>query len=211
MQIDFVAAKTLCNASEFSLLLDTRPKSLTQFSAAELKRKLARARELADKWRGQAKRQGYSSDGSAMRSINKCALFVEATDRFQARLAKVGEAPAAKADKKKLAADALAAQQAANRMAAKIPVKKTAKKASAKKATTKKAPAKKTVAKKAPAKKAAAKKVARERIDLSTQANQRARQTSSRVAASGQSSRVRGHVSAQGRRNQAARSSRKRS
>jgi hypothetical protein len=206
MQIDFVAAKTLCNASEFSLLLDTRPKSLTQFSAAELKRKLARARELADKWRGQAKRQGYSSNGSAMRSINKCALFVEATDRFQARLAKVGEAPAAKVDKKKLAADALAAQQAANRMAAKIPVKKTAKKASAKKATTKKAPAKKAVAKKAPAKKAA-----RERIDLSTQATQRARQTSSRVAASGKSSRVRGHVSAQGRRNQAARSSRKRS
>lgn len=79
---------------------------------------------------------------------------------------------------------------------------------------------------KAPAKKAAkkavqkiAQKSARASIKgnsaaampLSKRANQKAVITSRRIAASGLTSRIRGHISASGRRNQAARSSRKRS
>lgn len=214
MQIDFIVAKTLCTASEFSLLQDARPKSLTQFGTAELKRKLQRARDLADKWRDRAKSQGHSTDGSAMRSIRKYALFASAVERFEAKLEKIAEAPAAKVSKKTAAAEKLAAQQAANRMAAKLPARKNDKKAAAKKTASKKTAVKKTAAKKvaSPAMpKSPTKKASRKPVDLQAAAEQHARRTSLRVAASGQDSRVRGHVSAQGRRNQAARSSRKRS
>jgi len=81
-------------------------------------------------------------------------------------------------------------------------------------APVKNAPAKKAVAKKAVAKKATAKKAvsanARGAMSLAKQAKQRSIGTGLRMAASGKNSRVRGHVSAQGRRNQAARSARKR-
>jgi len=80
------------------------------------------------------------------------------------------------------------------------------------------APAKKAPAKKAASKKAAVKKVAkkaassraRSAMSLANQAKQKSIGTGLRMATSGKNSRVRGHVSAQGRRNQAARSARKR-
>jgi hypothetical protein len=84
------------------------------------------------------------------------------------------------------------------------------------KKTATKSPAKKTVAKKAVKK--AAVKAAKEAVKspsvksmpLAKQAKQKAITTGLRIQKSGLSSRVRGHVSAQGRRNQAARSARKR-
>jgi hypothetical protein len=82
-------------------------------------------------------------------------------------------------------------------------------------------PAKKAVKKTAPPKpaKKAAKKTAKVSIKsrkepalaLSKRANQQAITTNRRMETSGLTSRIRGHVSARGRRNQAARSSRKRS
>jgi len=77
-----------------------------------------------------------------------------------------------------------------------------AKKAAAKKAAAKKSPIKKKVAKKATSKRP---------LPLTHQAKKKAIATRMRIERSGQSSRIRGHVSAAGRRNQAARSARKRS
>jgi len=81
--------------------------------------------------------------------------------------------------------------------AVKVPAKKAAKKA-----------VKKTAKKSA---RASIKSNTAAALPLSKRANQKAVITSRRIAASGLTSRIRGHISASGRRNQAARSSRKRS
>src|SRR5690606_12851834 len=94
----------------------------------------------------------------------------------------------------------------ARKAATKATAAKTAKKAA------KKTAAKKTAAKKAaklPAPGKAKRKTAP--LDLTKQAEQKAISTKRRLDTSGLTTRIRGHVSSIGRRNQAARSSRKRS
>ena len=174
MRIDYKKARSLCTDAEFDLLLETKPKSLTALSLAQLKRKAAVARKYSDKWREQAKRGGNPKDGSAARSHEKHELFREALNRIEARIARIEKPVAAAAEKKK---------------------KKTAKK-SAKKS------AKKTAAVSPESGKAS--------LPLRKRAKQKAINTSRRIEASGLTSRIRGHVSARGRRDQAARSSRKR-
>jgi hypothetical protein len=176
MKIDYQNARQLCTATELSLLEDTKPKSLTKFTDAELKRKVTQARKYSDKWRELAKSQGNTSDG---RSQQKHELFKEALSRFEGRLSRT--AAAAK------------------------PVPPATKAPAAKKAPAKKA-----------AKKAAKSFTPPERkggpvIPLGRKAKQQAIGSEMRLATSGLTSRVRGHVSARGRRDQAARSSRKRS
>jgi hypothetical protein len=204
MKIDYKQAKTLCTAAEFSLLEDTKPKSLTTFTAAELKRKAAQARKYSDKWREQARSQGQSTDGRGARSQDKHELFQEALERFEARLSRVVAAvPVKKAAAKKVVAKKAPAQ--------KTPSKKAAeKKVAARKAAAVVAPAKKA-AKKA-ARKAGGKFTGKSGApdSLAKQAKQKAIGTKRRIEASGLNTRVRGHVSASGRRNQAARSARKR-
>jgi hypothetical protein len=203
MQINYQHAKALCTASEFSLLEETKPKNLTGLTEGELKRKAAQARKLSDKWRDQARSKGHSTDGSAARSQQKHELFQEALVRFEARLQRVSSSTGA--------AKKATTKQA---VAKKAPAKKvSAKKAPAKKAPAKKASAKKAPAKKAPAKKASATKAARRGAPpnpLAAQANQKGITTQRRMETSGLTSRIRGHVSARGRRSQAARSARKR-
>lgn len=195
MQIDYKKARVLCTDTELSLLNDSKPLNVAKFTPAELKRKVTQARKFSDKWREQAIKQGNSTDGSAAKSEAKHEFFKEALARFDSRLAKVS-APAA--------------------VVKKVAVKKVAKKAVAKvavKAVVKKAVAKKAVAKKAVAKKAGVAKSskARSAMSLANQAKKKAIGTDLRMSKSGINSRIKGHVSASGRRNQAARSSRKRS
>lgn len=196
MQINYKTARALCTAAEFSLLEDTKPKTLTGFTTAELKRKATRARALADKWREQAKRQGNSTDGSGARSAQKHELFNEALARLEARLARI--TPAVPTTTKKAAAKKAPAKKTA---AKKVAAKKVAKKA-AKKSPEKKGP-------KLPAPGKGKRKTAP--IALTAHAEQNAISTKRRLDTSGITTRIRGHVSSVGRRNQAARSTRKRS
>jgi hypothetical protein len=182
MKMDYKKACALTTESEFRLISDSKPTNITAFKPAELKKKINQARKHSDKWRQLAIKQGNSTDGSAANSFRKHEFFHETLNRFEARLSKLS-APA--------------------------PLKK---------AIAGKLPGKKTALKKVPAKKAAARKPgvakptsARSPMSLANQAKKKSISTSLRITASGFNTRMRGHVSASGRRNQAARSSRKRS
>lgn len=191
MKINYQKARTLCTDAEFKLLSATKPKELVAHTPAGLRKLSNQARKYSDKWLEQSRKQGNSTTGAAARSFEKHELFKEALERIDAKLAKT-EAVVKKAPAKKTTAKKADAKKA---------VKKATKKVASKKA-------KKAVAKKA-AKKAASTR-ARGAMSLAKQAKQRSIGTGMRMAASGQNSRIRGHVSAQGRRNQAARSARKR-
>jgi hypothetical protein len=180
--MDYKKARSLTTESEYRLINDSKLSNITAFKPAELKKKITQARKHSDKWRQLAIKQGNSTDGSAANSQRKHGFFQEALNRFEARLSKLS-APA--------------------------PVKKAA---------AGKRPGAKTALKKVPAKKAAARKPgvakpasARAPMSLASQAKQKSISTSLRITASGLNTRMKGHVSASGRRNQAARSSRKRS
>lgn len=208
MQINYPQAKTLCTEVEFQILASAKPQVLAAMKPAELRSIASKARKYSDKWLAQSRKQGNSTDGAGARSFTKHEFFKEAVARAEAKLAKL---EAVKPVVKKVAKKAAAVKKTGV-------VKKvaSAKKAIAKKTVTPTAPAKKAASKKA--KKAAAKKVAKKAVSsrarsdmsLANQAKQKSIGTGLRMATSGQSSRVRGHVSAQGRRNQAARSARKR-
>lgn len=209
MKINYPKAKTLCTDAEFRILTATKPRELATLAPAALRKLSTQARKYSDKWLQQSRKHGNSSTGAAQRSFEKHEYFKEALERIEAKLAKTATPAAAKkAPVKKAAAKKASAKKAAAKKAPakKVPAKKTPAKKAAKKAASKKA--KKAVAKKA-AKKAASSR-ARSAMSLATQAKQRSIGTGLRMAASGKNSRVRGHVSAQGRRNQAARSARKR-
>jgi len=183
MQINYQKAKAICTEAEFNILASAKPVLLAAMKLGELRALAPKARKYSDKWLAQSRKQGNSSDGAGARSFAKHEFFKEALARVEARIEKltlVKPAP----DK---------------------PAKKTTKK------TAKKAVATKKAAKKAVkvAKKAASTR-ARSAMSLATQAKKKSIGTGLRMAASGKNSRVRGHVSAQGRRNQAARSARKR-
>ena len=205
MKMNYQKARTLCTDAEFKLLTATKPRELAALVPAALRKLSSQARKYSDKWLQQSRKQGNSTTGAAARSFEKHEMFKEALERIDAKLAKAETTtPAKKAPVKKTAAKKAAAKKA--------PAKKTAtKKAAATKVPARKIASKK--AKKAVAKKAAKKAVstrARDAMSLANQAKQRSIGTGMRMAASGKNSRVRGHVSAQGRRNQAARSARKR-
>ncbi|MFU8892482.1 MAG: hypothetical protein ACNA8L_02535 [Luteolibacter sp.] len=203
MQINYQKAKVLCTEAEIKILNMVKPRELVAMKLGELRALAPKARKYSDKWLAQSRKQGNSTDGAGARSFAKHELFKEAVARIDARLGKLAlEKPATKQVVKKAG-----------------PAKKIA--PAKKPAAAKKAPAAKPVAKKAASKKAvksAAKKVAkkvvssraRSAMSLATQAKQKSIGTGLRMATSGKNSRVRGHVSAQGRRNQAARSARKR-
>ncbi len=189
MKINYQKARTICTDAEFRVLTATKPRELAGMTPAALRKLSGQARKYSDKWLQQSRKQGNSTTGAAARSFEKHELFKEALARVETKLEKA-EAAAAKPTKKATAKKA---------------AKKSAKKGAVKKVTSKKA--KKAAVKKV-AKKASGR--ARSAMSLARQAKQRSINTGMRMAASGKNSRVRGHVSAQGRRNQAARSARKR-
>lgn len=201
MQINYSKARRLCTDTEFELLTAAKPAAISKLSASELRKLLPRVRKVSDKWLAQSRAQGNSSDGSAARSQEKHEIFKEVVSRLEAKLDSTPTTSAKKTPAKKAAPK-------------KAPSKKaTQKRAPAKKAAVKKAPAKKKVAKASggsPAKKPTTPKSAVAPPSAIKKAKARGIGSDLRIAASGKSSRVRGHVSAQGRRNQAARSARKR-
>ncbi len=196
MQINYQKAKTLCTDAEFKILSSVKPTELAAMKLGELRALAPKARKYSDKWLAQSRKQGNSTDGAGARSFAKHELFKEALARVETRLDKLTVVkPVAKKNAKKTAKKT--AKKAVKKVA-----KKTAKKAVASKKAVKAAV--KKVAKKA------ASSRARSAMSLANQAKNKSIGTGLRMAASGKNSRVRGHVSAQGRRNQAARSARKR-
>jgi hypothetical protein len=214
MQINYQQAKSLCTDAEFRLLSETKPGPLSRLTLGELRKFIPQARKYSDKWLQQSRKQGNSTDGAGARSLQKHEMFKEALARLEGKMAKLdGAAPAKKAVAKKAVAKKASAKKVVTKkaVAKKVVAKKAAKKTGAKKAAASNVVSK--AAKKAAAKKAVARKVSgnvRSAMSLAKQAKQKSIGTSLRIAASGKGSRVRGHVSAQGRRNQAARSARKR-
>jgi len=200
MQINYQKAKTLCTDAELQILTSAKPRALAAMKLGELRALAPKARKYSDKWLAQSRKQGNSTDGAGARSLAKHEMFKEALTRIEAKLEQ-----------------ATLAKPAANNAVTKAtPAKKPAKKDAAPKKVAETAPANNADSKKAV--KAAAKKVAKKAVSsrargemsLARQAKQKSIGTGLRMATSGKNSRVRGHVSAQGRRNQAARSARKR-
>ena len=221
-------ARELCSASELRLVAAGAPKEIGKLDEAQLKRHVVLARKLRDKWRDQATRQTRGvqratqarvTDDNA-RSREKAALFADLLARFEARLAKV--AASAKATKKTCCAKktkcecAEAAPSAAASRAARVPAaKKTAK--STKKNAARKAAKKRKVAQEKRATRAADKAALAATLPAgdAAVAPARAKQRSAATAAKGQRlkqsgihTRVRGHVSARGKRSQSRRDSR---
>lgn len=96
MSISIARAKTLCTATELALVKASGPREIGALSAAQLRQKVSRARDLRDKWRDQAERQRRTSQAKQQarqtdenaRSTEKAELFAEVLTRFETRLAK---------------------------------------------------------------------------------------------------------------------------
>ena len=103
MAISIQKARVLATKAEFALFRASLPKTLKTLSVAALKRDVARARELRDKYRQLAKKQArVGKEGE--RTHLKAQMFDETLARFQAGLkAAQGAERAAKAAKKKAA------------------------------------------------------------------------------------------------------------
>jgi hypothetical protein len=84
-------SRELCNQSEFDLYFASRPREITSLTPARLKSKIARARQLRDKFRGLGKSQARRSKAAKAgeRTKQKAQLFDEVLQRFQARLKKL--------------------------------------------------------------------------------------------------------------------------
>lgn len=192
MKFNYARAKSLCTESEYALVTAAKVDALSKATPAALRKLAAQARKLSDKWLGLSRKQS-----DAARSEEKHELFKNVLTRIEDKLA---AAPATPAKAVKNAPVKKAVKKVTAKKTAKKAVKKIAKKV-AKKAVKKAA---KKVAKKA------VKAVSTKPLPLARQAKQNAITTKLRVEKSGLTTRMRGHVSSQGRRNQAARSARKR-
>jgi hypothetical protein len=94
-------ARELCTAAEFRFVESCRGRALAKATEAQLREKIALARELRDKWwdaftrqRRRAKqKQGFPASRGNVRSQQKSELFAEILDRVEAQLKRVA-APA---------------------------------------------------------------------------------------------------------------------
>jgi len=92
-------ARELCTKAELEFYQQSRGRELTSQDAATLQKNRVRARELRDKWRDQSTRQRRAlqqSKGTRVvaktdRSTQKAQLFQEMLKRFEARIATVRE------------------------------------------------------------------------------------------------------------------------
>lgn len=173
-------AKRICTKSELGLVMGSRPESIEKLSADQLKKNVASARRLRDKWRDLAteqRRETQQAQNSRVtdknaRSGEKAALFAHVLKRYEDQLKQVEASGGtagktlAKAPKKKVRAaghrikravvrDELKSVRSELNAAGKAKINK--KKAAKKKAVKKKPAA--TPAAAAPKKKAVAKKV----------------------------------------------------
>jgi hypothetical protein len=228
--------KSVCNASETALVRNSRKPNLEQHSKSELQKLAAQARKHFDKWQGLARDQSRSKGkkvGSAEADKNtrlKVQIFREALDNFVARLAKVAgssEQPAGKS-KAKTPKRARSAEHRAGRAEIRKELDQTRIKKSKPRVT------KKPAAEKPPQSAALAEGASIDSLELAPVPRKKpARRPApaishpssgpeihpgrqlraatvakqARVAQSGLTTRVRGHVSARGRRKQARRDS----
>lgn len=103
-------AQKLCTAPEFALVRAAQPREIGQWSAAQLRKKIERARDLRDKWKDQSKskkREAQQAKGrrevdAASRSRTKAALFADVLKAFQARAAEVRASDSASEPKRKV-------------------------------------------------------------------------------------------------------------
>ncbi|HUG75075.1 MAG TPA: hypothetical protein VMM81_05310 [Acidimicrobiia bacterium] len=94
-------ARPLLTKPEFELFEASLSDRISSFTPAQLRTKADRARRLADKYRDLYRRQGRaarvktgSGAGANERTDRKTAIFEQALGRFEARLARLGKAPA---------------------------------------------------------------------------------------------------------------------
>jgi hypothetical protein len=184
--INLSKARELCTAAELRFVESCRGRELARDTEAQLKEKMALARELRDKWadaftrqRRQSKeKQGFPASSGNVRGQQKSELFAEVLARVEAQLEKV-TAPAKPRE-----------SRAALRRAAKEAAKKP------------------TILDQHPSRQewadAATK---RDRAKFGQQGASPAA-TRDRIKTAGLDTRIRAHVVAQGRRSQARRDSR---
>lgn len=135
-------AKTLSNAKELELFDSARPPLLNRLTITDLKRLVRRSRNLRDKLkdvkRGQVRtaqaKKGQRGANAATRSAEKARLFSDVHDAFAMRLENLINAEKAKAAKIKLEKEKAAAKKAAARTA--ISARKPQEKVRSLKATT---------------------------------------------------------------------------
>jgi hypothetical protein len=188
-------ARELCTAAELRFVESCRGRALAKDTEAQLKEKIALARELRDKWwdaftrqRRQAKQeQGFPASRGSMRSQQKSELFAEVLARVEARL-------------KEVAAPAKTKETAA---ALKRAVKETAKKPKRRAVQ-----AENIVGQHSSRQQGADAATKRDRIKYGQQGASAAAKRD-RIKTAGRDTRTRAHVSARGKRSQARRDSKK--
>lgn len=91
MAISLAQAKQLCTAAELQLVRDSLPPRVQNWTETQLKSKIARARQLRDKWRDQkvsqrraAQKQAAHGQGQ-IRSLQKAELFGEVLSLLEAQ------------------------------------------------------------------------------------------------------------------------------
>ncbi|MBL9164593.1 MAG: hypothetical protein JNL18_17830 [Planctomycetaceae bacterium] len=180
-------AKRMCTKAELGVVMGSRPDAIEKLSADQLKKNVASARRLRDKWRDLATEQRRETQQAQKarvtdknaRSDEKAALFAHVLKRYEDQLKKAeatgGGLTLPKPAKKKVRVAGHRIKRAVVRdelkdvrrelnAASKAKVKKkAAKKKPAAAAAPKKKAATKKVAKKAPLKKKVAKKAAKKK------------------------------------------------
>lgn len=215
MAINMSKVRSLCSKSEKELFDSSSAKRIKELTPARLKMKVARSKKLRDKYRDLADKQQREMRGkpapnqrakakSNEATRTKQQLFQELMERFEQALASAESAAATKP-----ASGGKVSKKVAKATSKKAPVKKTAKKSTRKKVVSKKIRAKKAATKKAATRKAVAKKAAQSKATskkmLSKKASSKRMQGRLR---DGGATKIQGHVSSRGRRNQAKRDAR---
>ncbi|HEX5446587.1 MAG TPA: hypothetical protein VFW87_22405 [Pirellulales bacterium] len=234
MTIPASKVKSICTRSEAALVRASRKGELEHLSPAELKNRTAQARKLADKWQGLVRsqsrtrsRQAGYGDTSANTAL-KAQIFREALASFQSRLAELDgtKGPAARPAKPKSKRERSATHRASRAAVRKgmtavedllnTPDQRTARRAAEAAAKPKPAPATSSKAistkKGAPKLRPPATSAAPNKGRKPAQGVHDIRQIKaagaakqSRIAKSGKTTRMLGHVSARGKRSQARR------
>jgi hypothetical protein len=95
--IEISKAREICTAAELRLVESCRGRALAKAGEAQLKEKIARARDLRDKWadaftrqrRQDKQEQGFPANKGDVRSREKSELFAEVLALVEAQLEKI--------------------------------------------------------------------------------------------------------------------------
>ncbi len=97
MTLDYARIRKLCTTQEFALVESVHPSKIKRFTSTQLQSKITQARKQADKWREQAISQKRAADrpvDGAGRSAEKQEVFQEVLARLEARLEELTASPA---------------------------------------------------------------------------------------------------------------------